>query len=315
MKNDQLPSLRALHIFDVFGRTNSVAETARELRVTPGAVSQQLKFLEEQTGHLLLNRSGRGVMLRPEAEIYHRYVSRGFESLYRAQQVLRGFETDPVLSISALPSLLSKWLNPALGTFQDAHPGISLRLDSTHQEADRYLQTTRFRITYGEVAQRYPYSRELFTDTMFPVCSAQFLRDNPEIVVPTALQEMPLLSSDWGYGYQDIPDWDDWFRANNIETSQINRAGIFSLSSLTLEAAIEGKGVALAQTSFASRDLELGRLVRLSSAELLLPKPYFICWGEGAMQDPVSKDFLNWITKRGRDFIGQLSPENTLKYK
>jgi LysR family glycine cleavage system transcriptional activator len=306
MTQRPLPSLRALQTFEVFGRTNSVADTARELNVTPGAVSQQLKLLEEQTGKSLITRQGRGVLLRKEVEPYHRFLTEGFDALHRAQTFLERMDQRTGLSISALPSLLSKWLYPILGGFQDQHPGASLRLDSTHQEPEKYLSTTTFRLTYGDQGRVFPYFKELFTDSVFPVCSPEFLRAYPEATTPNGLRHVPLLRTDWGPGFKDVPDWDHWFSFCGLtEIGPLKDVGVFSLSRMALEAARQGKGVALAQTSFAERDLQSGKLVRLSQQELPLPHPYLICWGDGTLHDPMANAFLDWILHAGRQVTRQ----------
>ncbi|WP_424830176.1 LysR substrate-binding domain-containing protein [Ruegeria sp.] len=301
MKRKMLPSLRALQTFEVFGRTNSVADTARELNVTPGAVSQQLKILEEQIGKSLITRRGRGVLLRKEAEAYHKFLSEGFDALHRAQIYLDRMEQATNLSVSALPSLLSKWLYPILGNFQDQHPGVSIRLDSTHQEPERYLLSTTFRLTYGDQGQIFPFHKELFTDSVFPVCSPEFLQAYPEVKTTEGLRQVPLLRTDWGPGFEDVPGWEDWFDFAGItDGEEFRDVGVFSLSSMALDAAIQGKGVALAQTSFAERDLQTGRLIRLSDEELKMPHPYIICWGEGTLHDRTATQFLDWILQAGR---------------
>ncbi|MEO1193455.1 MAG: LysR substrate-binding domain-containing protein [Pseudomonadota bacterium] len=302
MTRKALPSLRALQTFEIFGRTKSVSETARELNVTSGAVSQQLKVLEEQTGFPLITRRGRGVFLRPEAKTYHQFLSEGFDALHQAQSYLERIQQNTNLSISALPSLLSKWLYPILGDFQQFHPDVSIRLDSTHQEPDRHLLTTTFRLTYGSAGSRFPFYRELYTDTLFPVCSPSFAEAAPEVWTAEGLLKQPLLRTDWGPAHRSLPDWDDWLEFCGVSEAAPKEVGVFSLSSLALEAAIEGKGVALAQTSFVERDLQMGKLLRLSQSELKLPHPYFVCWGEGALQDPAAKSFLDWVLTAGRRY-------------
>ncbi len=179
MKPPKLPSLRALQVFASFGRTLSVTQTAQELGVTSGAVSQQLKVLEEQTGRTLFNRQGRGIFLRPGAETYHKHICDGFETLAQAQHILDRIEDTVDVSISALPSLLSRWLNPVLSAYQDHNPEMSLRLDSTHKEPERHLLSTTFRLTYGANADTFPYRRRLFQDAVFPVCAPAFLSQFP----------------------------------------------------------------------------------------------------------------------------------------
>lgn len=299
----KLPSLRALQVFESFGRTLSVAQTAQELGITSGAVSQQLKILEDQAGHPLISRQGRGLALRPEAVTYHQFLTEGFDALIRAQAFMDRLSDQTQLSVSALPSLLSHWLNPILSAFQDHHGGLSLRLESTHQEPERHLLSSTFRLTYGAASLTFPHRRELFCDHVFPVCAPAFLAANPTATDPHHLAQLPLLHTDWGPGHPDLPTWTDWFAQFNLKQADLHQSGVFSLSSLAIESAIEGKGVALAQSAFVAQALQSGRLIRLSSQKIPLPHPYFICWGEGAMQRAQAQSLLDWITTAARQSI------------
>ncbi len=302
MKPPKLPSLRALQVFASFGRTLSVTQTAQELGVTSGAVSQQLKVLEEQTGRSQFNRQGRVIFLRPGAKAYHKQICEGFETLAQAQHILDRLEDTADISISALPSLLSRWLNQVLSAYQDHHQDLSLRLDSTHKEPERHLLSTTFRLTYGANADTFPYRRHLFQDAVFPVCAPAFLSQFPSASDPAQMAQLPLLHTDWGPAHRDLPSWGDWFSHCAVDPGTLPKGATYSLSSLTLEAAIAGKGIALAQTSFVARDLQSGRLIRLSEAQIQMPQPYFICWGEGAMQSTNARDLLDWITSAAREF-------------
>lgn len=294
---NHLPPLRALHAFEVFGRVGSVAETARELGVTPGAISQQLKVLENFVEMPLVIKDGRGARLSTEAQLYHQIISEGFERFHFAQQHMARLKSSNDLAISGLPSLMIKWLSPKLDGFHGEGREVSLRLDATHQEPDRHLLDTTFRLTYGHGnANRYAHRRVLFTDDCFPACSPEFLLRHPELPENLALwREMPLIEIDWGIEYRDTPKWHDWFRKHNQCPPEKRPSSVFSLSSQALQAAIDGQGIVLAQRAFAQTDLSHGRLVKLSPDCLLLPEPYYVCWGDNAMNSPLARDFLPWL--------------------
>jgi LysR family glycine cleavage system transcriptional activator len=292
-----LPNLRALQAFEAFGRLGSVNGAAAELGVTPGAVSQQLKILEGQLGMSLILKDGRRATLAPYARTYHEYVSQGFERLRHAQRHLAQQVSATELTISGLPTLLLKWLNPHLHRFQACTEAISIRLEATHKEPNPKLLDHTFRLTYGSVADLYPHSRQLFTDTCFPVCSPAFLEQHPEATDPKALMWLPLIEIDWGPAYPTVPHWTDWLEVQDIGGSRpdLSIGVAYSLSSMALEAAINSQGATLAQASFASLDLELGRLVQLSDKVISMPEPYFVCWGDGTLEQPGGRDFLNWL--------------------
>lgn len=295
-----LPPLRALHVFEAFGRLGSVNAAAHELGVTAGAVSQQLKILEEYLERPVSYKDGRNATVPAELSEYHQLISEGFEQLRRAQHVLSQENSEVDLKISGLPTLLLKWLNPKIHRFQAEIGEVAIRLDATHAEPDPLLSDQIFRLTYGHCVERFPHRRALFSDTCFPVCSPEFLAQNPQAHDIDNIRALPWIDIDWGPAYASPPSLADWLQNQNSSPPQLKPKSVHSLSSLALEAAAAGQGIVLAQSSFVSLDLELGRLVRLSDQTLPMPDPYYICWGKAALDRPHARAFLNWIIAQAR---------------
>ncbi|MCB5411920.1 LysR family transcriptional regulator [Pseudogemmobacter faecipullorum] len=291
-----LPPLRALQAFDAFGRNGTVHAAARSLGVTPGAVSQQLRLLEEHVGLSLLSREGRRVTLTPVARVYHELISQGFDRMTRAQEFVTAQRVSEDLTINGLPTLIQKWLNPIMYRFQAGAPETTLRIVATHGETEPQWMDLTLRLTYGQAAARYPHSRVLFTDMCFPACSPAFKAAHPEAQTNEGLARLPLIDIDWGMDESVAPRWSDWFVAQKTPLAgPLKTAAVYSLSSLALEAAVSGQGVVLAQAAFAGPDLESGRLVRLSDQVLPMPEAYYICWGLTTMTHKPARDFLNWV--------------------
>ena len=294
-----LPPLRALQAFEAFGRLGSVGSAAQELGVTSGAISQQLKILEDHLGIQIVLKDGRRAALTRPAQSYFDMVTGGFDRLRAAQAVLERARSGADLKVSGLPTLLLKWLNPQLHRFQSVTQDSPIRLEATHLEPDATMQGEMFRLTYGAVAERFPHFRPIFTDLCFPVCSPDFLQQHPEARTPEGLAGLPQIDIDWGPAYASVPRWRHWFAQHGMDAAGPRPIAVHSLSSSALEAAA-GQGVALAQRSFASVDLELGRLVRLSDDCLRMPEPYYVCWGEGVLEHPNARAFLNWLISIAR---------------
>ncbi len=290
-----LPPLRALQAFEAFGRLGSVSSAARELGVTSGAISQQLKALEDNLETRLVFKDGRRAALTPDARVYHEMIVAGFDRLRGAQDVISRQKTGADLKVSGLPTLLLKWLNPQLHRFQSSLPDVLIRLEATHREPDAEMLGHMFRLTYGSVSARFPHARPLFTDVCFPVCSPDFLARHPQAMTPDGLATLPLIDIDWGASYTTVPRWRDWFIHQGIDAPTPKPIVVHSVSSAALEGAAGGEGVTLAQQSFASVDLDLGRLVRLSDDTLTMPEPYFVCWGATTLDQPNARAFLNWV--------------------
>lgn len=290
-----LPPLRALQAFESFGRLGSVNAAAQELGVTPGAISQQIKVLEENLQMPLIMKDGRRAALVPKARSYHAVISGGFEKLKHAQALLAQQNSDLDINVSGLPTLLLKWLQPRLHSFEARYPDVSIRLEATHGEPEPEFLDHMFRLTYGAVADRFPHARPLFHDICFPVCSPEFLKKNPQALDPSELSDLPWVDIDWGPTYASVPNLGAWLAAQGLPEPKRKPTSVHSLSSSALEAVASGQGVALAQLSFASVDLGLGRLIRISQESVRMPEPYFICWGPMMLEQDETRNFLNWI--------------------
>src|SRR5258705_12428423 len=131
---DTLPPLRALQVFDTLGRCGGVVEAARRLGVSPGAVSQQIKILEDSLGTRLLAREGKRLRLTAAGVRYHETCAAAFESLRVAGAEIERVRNRRSLSVSALPSLLSKWLAPPRLQRQTAQPELEVCLDGAHAD-------------------------------------------------------------------------------------------------------------------------------------------------------------------------------------
>jgi LysR family glycine cleavage system transcriptional activator len=290
-----LPPLRAMHAFESFGRLGSVSAAARELGVTPGAISQQIKLLEEHLRMPLIAKDGRRASLAPKAKAYHAVLSAGFEKFKQAQHLLSQQVADLDVHVSGLPTLLLKWLNPRLHRFEASFGEASIRLEATHVEPDPEFLDHMFRLTYGAVSYMFPHSRVLFRDTCFPVCSPDFLKNHPDALDPAKIAQLPWIDIDWGPAYSTVPRLSHWLVDQGLPKLAHKPMSVHSLSSSALEAAASGQGIALAQSSFASTDIELGRLVRMSQESVQMPEPYYICWGPQMMENEKSRNFLNWV--------------------
>jgi LysR family glycine cleavage system transcriptional activator len=295
-----LPPLRALQAFEAVGRLGSVGAAARELGVTPGAISQKVRQLEEHVGAPLIVKDGRGLALSGTGRAYHELVAEGFRAFRRAQHFADRLRDSHDIAVSGLPSLMIRWLNPLLGGFRASDGGSTFRLECTHVEPDPRLIDVTFRLTYGDLAQPFPYSRPLFRDCCFPVCAPAFLDAHPEARSAEGLRGLPLVRIGWGPAHPDPPGWADWFERAGVAGPERAPIASFQLSSLALETVAAGEGVALGQASFVARDLVEGRLARLSEDALPLPQPYMVCWGEAALEAPAAREFLDWLLAAAR---------------
>src|SRR5262249_42046850 len=171
----RLPPLNALRAFEAAARHLSFLKAANELHVTPGAVSQQVKGLEVQLGIKLFRRLTRGVLLTDAGQLYAKRLGELFDGIDAATRDLRRGEASPVLTVSAIPSFAARWLIPRLGTFNAAHPEITLRVIAESALPDFVTTDAEIAIRYG--AAEYPglTAELLFPGIIFPVCGPQLM--------------------------------------------------------------------------------------------------------------------------------------------
>lgn len=290
----RLPPLGALRSFEAVARHMSIIRAADELCVTPAAVSHQIRVLESHLGQPLFRRTGRGILLTDAGQACLPGIRDGFERLNGAIQQIDLFGETGVLTVSVAPSFAVKWLVPRLDRFQERHPGIDIRVAASNQLTDFSTDNVDLAIRYG--SGRYPglTVERLLREKIFPVCSPELLAAAP-LETPADLARHSLLHDDSPDDDQSCPTWQMWLRAAGVKDIDWNRGPRFTQSSLVLEAAIHGKGIALAKATLAESDLAAGRLVRLFSADQPVDFAYYIVGPEMKVALPKVAAFIEWL--------------------
>ena len=291
----RLPPLNPLRAFEASGRWLSFTKAAAELSVTPAALSHQVKSLEAYLGVPLFHRSNNSLALTDAGARYLPLLTEGFDKLDLAGQVLTGPGAARTVTIQALTSVATKWLAPRLGRFYRQYPAFDVRIDATDREVDFRRGNADLAIYYGPELGGELVSEALFTDHVFPVCAPALARGRGGLRVPADLAGVPLLHIDWDPKYASSPDWSVWLQAAGAtEVSSLSGAR-FTLSTMAIEAAIDGQGAALGQRLFASDDLAAGRLVKPFDLELPLPFPYRLALPRRRQNDPAIQALRDWI--------------------
>jgi LysR family transcriptional regulator, glycine cleavage system transcriptional activator len=298
----RLPPLRALQAFEAVARLGSVTDAAAELGVSPGAVSQQLRKAEAALGVPLLERRGKGMALTSWGRLYQAQVAPAFEQLQRAQQALWRARTQSALVLSCLPSVTNRWIGPRLFDWQAAHPGAKVRLVGAEAEPRLAQDAVDFRITYGRAVRQHEHHAQLFTDTVVPACAPALLAGR-KLRQPAELLALPLIGIEWDAAHGAPPDWPAWAASIGADAGAVPQAEgelAFSLSSAALDAAVNGRGVVLAQVSMIADDLASGRLVVPFDRRLKLALPYHLAWDRAALQKPHAAALREWLIALGR---------------
>ena len=311
---ERLPPLNALRAFEAAARLMSFKKAAKELHVTPGAVSHQIKLLEDHLGIALFRRLTRALELTPEAQAMLPKVREGLESLAAAVERVRARQSSYALTVISPPNFASRWLVPRLGRFTQDHPNLELHVASRlamidgrenghlPAVADAPEDTPIVMVRFGE--GRYPGARvdQLFSAVYVPVCSPKLLRGEHALRKPADLRFHTLLHDETVIEEGVRPNWHDWLEGVGVEGLDVSRGPRFSNASLALEAAIEGMGVALTMKPLVRSELQAKRLV----VPFDIPAPaafsYYLVTPETSARNPGVDAFREWI-------LAQAAPE------
>ncbi|MET0877252.1 MAG: transcriptional regulator GcvA [Tardiphaga sp.] len=288
----RLPSLNGLRAFEAAARHLSFTLAAAELNVTQTAISHQIKRLEQELGIALFIRQNRALALTPQARDYLPGVRAAFNDLRLATDRLRRKDNDRVITVSTLASMAAKWLLPKLSTFQDAHPDIDVRITTSTSMVDFKGGDVDAAIRYGR--GRWPGLRAdwLTADHLFPVCSPALLQGDRPLRTPADLAHHTLLHSSAGYD----DDWRLWLTAAGLPTDISKQPGLtFDMIFMTLQAAIDGLGIAVGRTTYVEGDLAKGRLVMPFNIRLPADAGFYLVSPEEASGTPKLIAFRDWL--------------------
>lgn len=260
-----LPPLRALRAFEAAARHLSFAQAAAELGVTPGAISHQIKTLEDWLGAPLFHRLTRALRLTQAGEAALPFLTEGFDRLSEGVARMDATKDDRLLTVSVSPGFGSLWLVPRLDRFRRNHPDIEVRIDGTDRLVDIATGEADVAIRYGLGGYRGVHSYRLFDMRATPVCSPNVLSREPAIRVPNDLKHHTLLHVEWK---EAEGSWRTWLLAAGATDVDPFKGPRFTKEEMAVRAALDGEGIALIGDRMAADHLASGRLVRPFSADL-----------------------------------------------
>ena len=287
--------LLALRAFAETGRHRSIKRAAEAMGVTSGAVSQQIRQLEERLGVTLFTRTRYGVRLTDAGAKVHPSLLMAFDQIAASLETLAAINGQPTLTISTVPSFAASWLVPRLGRFTSANPDIEVRVEATSNLVD--LKRDRVDVAIRHGLGIYPglVSEHLMAPVLLPVAAPTMLEAGPPIEEPADCLAYPLLQD------SDRADWQLWFRAIGVpDDARAQRGPSFNDDFLLIRAAVAGQGIALVRDVYAAEEIAAGRLV------LALHRPwptdfayYAVTVPNAAERHPV-RVFLEWLKQEAR---------------
>ena len=254
---DRLPPLNAIRAFEAAARHLSITIAADELSVTPGAISRQIRQLEEALGVPLFTRGHRQIVLTSQGIDYFRAAAKAIETIRDATQRLTKRRQRKQLKIRAYTTFAMRWLIPRLSSFHAAHRDIEVVLTASLDEVDFRKENLDGAIRLGDGHWPGARSLRLISNVLAPVVSPGLLAAGPKLRRPSDLRHHTLLHS-----VARPDDWGHWLGAAGADGVVDARAGMsYQSSAMAYAAAVEGQGVAIAQVFLVEDDLRKGTLV------------------------------------------------------
>ena len=269
-----LPPLSALRAFEAAARCLSFSKAAAELGVTPAAISQLIRQLEQHVGSKLFVRSTRSIHLTERGRAAWPHFRDAFDQLHGGARLLYGDSGKSTITVSVSPSFGSCWLLPRLGTFHAAHPDISVRVDAREELADFSRDEVDIAIRQGRGRYKGLKSELLLKDVALLVCAPKLLPGGRPFEKPEALAGKSLIHVDWTLSPDAAPTWQRWAAFHGVKGLKLAGGLRFSLEDMAVRAAIAGMGVALVTVAFVADDLKAGRLVRALAQKYDMPAAF-----------------------------------------
>ena len=291
----RLPSLTALRAFEAAARLGSFKAAAQELSVTPGAISQSVRALEEDLGVALFHRTTRAVSLTEEGQVLHPDVTRSFLCIQQAVDRVATTGTRR-LTINSTPPLITKLLLPRLPRFTADHPEVDISIETEFDLNALQSGGPDVVIRVTRQAPDHVHAIRLFDEVLLPVASPALI-ERLSLETPADLRRAPLLTDTSMAIFEGAPDWEDWFEAARVDAPDLSRGVAFErrAADYVVDLAISGAGVLLARSSICHSALSAGLLVCPFGPALRTDVGVYVMCRHEIKAQPHVRAFLGWM--------------------
>lgn len=294
MKN--LPPLPALRAFEAVARLGSVVKAADELHVTHGAVSQQLRSLEDYLGLSLFTRHGKRLNVTEDGRIYALRLRMALNDIASATTDVLSLPRPDELIIAILPSFGANWLVRRLPRFLAAHPDLKLTLRASLELIDFAVDRVDAAIRMGPGGWEGTSQIQLFVDELVAVAAPDF-NEGKLPRTPAEILAAPLIRS--------VESWSNWIAAAGLPETPL-KGPVYSDSNLVIEALRQGQGVSLTRRSLVHDALQRGELVLLSAITVPYQNPYWLVWPMRSHGSAKLLALADWLQAEVRTYLGEL---------
>jgi len=287
----RLPPLKSLRAFEAAARHLSFTKAAEELFVTQAAISHQIKSLEDFLGVPLFERRNRKLLLTDEGQFYAPEIREVFEKLKVATEQIKSREASGPLTVSVVPTFATVWLVPRLSQFSQMYPDIEVRLKASDQAVDFVREDIDVAIYYDRGDYPGMHSVNLLSECLTPVCAPSLLQGDKPLRTPDDLRHHVLLHD----GSTD--DWRRWLRLAGVKGIDLSHGPVFSHTSMVMQAAIYGQGIAMGHRVLSQAEMAAGRLVQPFDLQLESDFSYDLVCPKASAKLPKVKAFSDWLVQ------------------
>ncbi|MCH9675392.1 MAG: transcriptional regulator GcvA [Gammaproteobacteria bacterium] len=291
MRN-RLPPLNPLRTFEAAARHVSFIAAAEELSVTPGAVSRQVKTLEEWIGAPLFQRRHKQVSLTSLGRSYLEAITPSLDAIALATANITEQSSRRPLAIYSYPTFALRWLVPRWRRFYDAHPEIDVQLTTSLRPVDFARDNYDAAIMVGDRLDKQDAltALKLVEVELIPVCSPQLQDDASKLQTPTDLTRHTLL-----HNAPRPHDWKRWLAHAAVEGVGATSGPRFDSLNLSIQAAIAGVGVAIAIRALVREELNQGQLIQPFGPARTSRRPFYLVFPAWRAEDPRLRAFAEWL--------------------
>ena len=282
-----LPALNAVRIFEAAARLQNFTKAADEIHITQGAVSKQIKLLEQQLGCQLFIRAGPMLKLSEAGKEFQAIAEESLSIIRRGTARIKSRSTNTPLTISLLPSFAHHWFLPNLASFEQKHPDISLRLAPSYHVVDLDVDSDiDLAIRLGRGDWPNLHSLQVTEDELIPVCAPSIAGELNTII---DIKEQRLIV--------DSSPYDEWHRWQAKAGLNYTAKDCLYLDDVNLQlaAAIQGKGICLSRKSFVINHLAQGNLVQPFELSIYSKFNFYLVFPANRLQEIKIAAFYQWI--------------------
>lgn len=282
--------MNSLKCFESAARHGSFNKAAKELSVTPSAISHQIKGLESFLGLELFRRTKRKVVLTEAGESYLKPIKSIFEQLENATSELKSKQKSGSLRLAVAPAFLTRWLMPRMERFQQRYPDIEIEISSSTGLIDFSANDIDMAVYFGAGDWEGVEAHYLRPARLAPVCNPRLIKPEQPINKPEDMRFYPLL-----HVTKRKDEWHDWLQQHDLDPKLFRRGLMFSSGSLTAGAAAQGLGISLTDPELIMPEIEAGTLKVLFNQHLITNRSFYLVYEKRRSVTSAMSAFKEWI--------------------